>query len=103
MVPGHVQALQDMFCAPTVHPTAPTSPTIGANIFEHFSLLNNFSAYFMASRGCRVHCRDTNVFPVVPGHALVSFVSATSFKVCRKKASNTPKIAHFTKEPLYPV
>ena len=38
MVPGHVQALQDMFCAPTVHPTAPTSPTIGANIFKHLSL-----------------------------------------------------------------
>ena len=64
MVPGHVQALQDMFCAPTVHPTvglgekvkltktfrptcffaptvhptATTSPTIGANIFEHLSL-----------------------------------------------------------------
>ena len=28
---GHV-------CAPTVHPTAPTNPTIGANIFEHLSL-----------------------------------------------------------------
>ena len=38
MVPEHVQALQDMLCAPTVHPTAPTNPTIGANIFEHLSL-----------------------------------------------------------------
>ena len=55
----------------------------------------------MASRGCSVHSRDTNVFPIVPGHALLSFVSATNCKVCRKKALNDPKIAHFTKDPLF--
>ena len=48
-----------------------------------------------------MHCRDTNVFPIVPGHALVSFVSPTSCKVCRKKALNDPKIDHFTKDLFF--
>ena len=64
-------------------------------------MLKDVSSYCRASRGCRVHCRDTNVFPVVPGHALVSFVSATICKVCRKKAFNPPKLAHFTKDPFF--
>ena len=32
MIPGHVQALQEIFCVPTVYPTAPTSHTRGTNI-----------------------------------------------------------------------
>ena len=36
--------------------------------------------------GCRPYCRDTKTCPVVPRHALVSFVSGQSSKVCHKVA-----------------
>ena len=40
--------------------------------------------------GCRPHCRDTKTCPVVPRHALVSFVSGQSSKVCHKVALKAP-------------
>ena len=63
-------------------------------------LQNDVSFYFWICMGYGVHCRDTKTFPVVPS-TLVLNVSATSCKVCHKKAFNSPKIAHFTKDPFF--
>ena len=55
---------------------------------------------------CSVQCTVYTVLQghktclVVPGHALVPFVSATSCKVCDIKAYNASKLAHFTKDPF---
>ena len=60
-------------------------------------MLKDVSSYCRACSGCRVHCRGKKTCPVMPGPALVPFVSATSCKVCCKRAFTAPKIAHFTK------
>ena len=107
MVPGHVQALQDMFCAPTVHPIALTNHTIGANIIMNLSLYiprlkcSKMLAHivgFVGAVGCTVGAQTC---PVVHGHTLIPFASATSCKVCCKKAFNASKIAHFMKYPFF--
>ena len=46
---------------------------------------------------------DTNAFTVVPGHFLVSYKSASSCKVCRKKAFYAPNIANFKIFSRHPV
>jgi len=38
-------------------------------------LLNDVCLYAKTCRSFRVHCRDTNTFPVVPRHTLVSYLS----------------------------
>ena len=53
---------------------------------------------FVGAVGCTVGAQTC---PVVHGHTLVPFASATSCKVCCKKAFNAPKIAHFTKDPFF--
>ena len=67
------------FCFPIVHPTAPTSLQIQANIKEHLSLsilrLKCILNFFCRScRGRRAYCRDTKRVHVVPRHVLVSYM-----------------------------
>ena len=82
------------FCVPTVHPTPSTSPTIEAQINKHLILnicVIDTSFSCRACRGCRVHCRDTKTFPVVPRHGLVSYRGVPVSMVRHKKLLKAPK------------
>ena len=54
-------------------------------------MLIDLSFYCRACRGCRVHCRDTKTFPVVPRHGLVSCISVPDSMERHKTRLKAPK------------
>ena len=54
-------------------------------------MLHEVSSFCRAFKGYRVHCRDTQTFPVVHRRALVSYISVPDSMARHKKLLNAPK------------
>ena len=82
---------RDVFCAPTVCPTAPTSPTkvkSGLSLCFYCGVCMGCRAH---CRGCRAHCRGTQIVPLVHGLTLVSYISVPSIIERSKQSLKAPK------------
>ena len=69
-------------------------------------MLIDLSFYCRACEWCRVHCRDTQTFPVVPRHSLVSCISVPDSMERYKTRLKAPKclislITLFLGHPVY--
>ena len=65
-------------------------------------MLIDLSFYCRACGWCRVHCRDTQTFPVVPRHSLVSCISVPdSMERMVQDAFKGPQMPHFANHPFF--
>ena len=65
------------------------------------SMLIYMSSYCKVCRQCRVHCKDTKTFPVVPRHTPVSYISWLNSMARHNKLFKPPKTPHFTQPRFF--